>query len=94
MPADERFAGFPLLVVLHIVGAAAYVIVGAFQSVPRFGRRHLTWHQRAGRVLTVAGLLVAGSVVDDPALRTEAGQGSSAASHRAAEARRPSRIRP
>lgn len=63
MPADERFAAFPLPLVLHITGATAYAVVGAFQFVPRFRRRHLTWHRRAGRVLTVAGLLVAASAL-------------------------------
>src|SRR3954454_16581785 len=62
-PADERIAALPQLVVVHIVGAAAYALVGAFQFVPRFRRRHLTWHRRAGRVLAVAGLLVAGSAL-------------------------------
>lgn len=63
MPADERFAGFPAPLVVHIVGAALYALVGAFQFVPRFRRRHLTWHRRAGRMLAVAGLLVAGSAL-------------------------------
>jgi len=62
-PADERIAALPQLVVVHIVGAAAYALVGALQFVPRFRRRHLTWHRRAGRVLAVAGLLVAGSAL-------------------------------
>jgi uncharacterized membrane protein len=63
IPADDRFATFPPPLVLHIVGAATYAIIGAFQFVPRFRRRHLTWHRRAGRVLTVAGLLVAASAL-------------------------------
>ena len=63
IPADHRFAGFPLALVLHIVGAAVYALVGAFQFVPRFRRRHLVWHRRAGRALTVAGLMVAGSAL-------------------------------
>lgn len=63
MPADARFAGFPAPVVVHIVGAAVYAVVGAFQFVPRIRRRHRTWHRRAGRVLAVAGLLVAGSAL-------------------------------
>jgi uncharacterized membrane protein len=49
--------------VVHIVGAAVYVLVGILQFLPRFRRRHLTWHRRAGRVLAVAGLLVAGSAL-------------------------------
>jgi uncharacterized membrane protein len=63
MPADARFGAFPVALVLHILGAATYALVGAFQFVPRFRRRHRTWHRRAGRVLTVAGLLVAGSAL-------------------------------
>ena len=41
MPADHRFAGFPAALVVHIVGAAVFALVGAFQFVPRFRRR--TW---------------------------------------------------
>jgi uncharacterized membrane protein len=63
LPADERFAGFPTALVVHIVGATLYALVGAFQFVPQFRRRHLDWHRRAGRVLAVAGLLVAGSAM-------------------------------
>jgi uncharacterized membrane protein len=63
IPADSRFAGSALPLVLHIVGAATYALVGALQFVPRFRRRHRTWHRRAGRVLTAAGLIVAGSAL-------------------------------
>lgn len=61
--ADERFATFPLPVVLHVLGSATYVLLGSLQFVPRFRRRHRTWHRRAGRVLVVAGLLVAASAL-------------------------------
>ena len=61
--ADERFATFPLPVVLHVLGAAIYVLLGALQFVPRFRRLHRIWHRRAGRVLVVAGLLVAASAL-------------------------------
>jgi uncharacterized membrane protein len=63
MPADDRFAGFPAALVVHIVGAAVYALVGVLQFVPRFRRHHMNWHRRAGRVLAVAGLLVAGSAL-------------------------------
>ena len=59
IPVNDRYAGFPLPLVAHIVGAAVYVLVGILQLVPRFRRRHMVWHRRAGRVLVVAGLLVA-----------------------------------
>ncbi len=63
IPADNRFEGFPAPLVLHVLGAAIYAVVGAFQFVPSIRRRHLAWHRRTGRVLAVAGLLVAGSAV-------------------------------
>jgi uncharacterized membrane protein len=63
MPPDDRFTGFPVALVVHIVGAAVYALVGSLQFVPRFRRRHLTWHRRAGRLLAVAGVLVAGSAL-------------------------------
>jgi uncharacterized membrane protein len=59
IPADHRFASFPLPLVVHIVGATTYALVGILQFVPRFRRHHMTWHRRVGRVLAVAGLLVA-----------------------------------
>ena len=63
MPADDRFAAFPVALVAHILGAAVYAVLGVFQFVPAFRRRHLTWHRRAGRLLAVAGLTVAGSAL-------------------------------
>ena len=39
IPADARFAASPLPVVAHIVGAAVYVLVGAFQFAPGLRRR-------------------------------------------------------
>ncbi|HET7329122.1 MAG TPA: DUF2306 domain-containing protein [Nocardioidaceae bacterium] len=63
VPADDRFAGFTAPVVVHIVGAALYALVGVFQFVPRIRRHHPTWHRRAGRALVLAGLLVAGSAL-------------------------------
>jgi uncharacterized membrane protein YozB (DUF420 family) len=63
MPADSRFAGFPGALIVHVVGSAVFAVLGVAQLLPRFRRRHLTWHRRAGRVLAVAGLLVAGSAL-------------------------------
>lgn len=63
IPADHRFARFPLPLVAHIVGAGTYLLVGILQFLPRLRRRHRHWHRRAGRVLAGAGLLVAGSAL-------------------------------
>ncbi|MGW4466215.1 DUF2306 domain-containing protein [Micromonospora sp. NPDC004704] len=56
-PANARFVADPLPVVLHIVGAVVYTILGAFQFVPSLRRRR--WHRLAGRVLVPCGLAVA-----------------------------------
>ena len=63
LPADPRFAGLALPLVLHILGATTYALLGVLQLAPRFRRRHWAWHRRAGRVLAVAGLCVAGSAL-------------------------------
>jgi uncharacterized membrane protein YozB (DUF420 family) len=63
IPADDRFTGFPAALVVHIVGVSVFALVGAFQFVPRFRRRHRTWHRRAGRLVTGAGLAVVGSAL-------------------------------
>ena len=58
-PANARFFASPLPVVLHIVSASVYAVLGAFQFAPRFRRRRLGWHRAAGRFLLVpCGLLV------------------------------------
>jgi uncharacterized membrane protein len=63
IPEDPRFAGFPFPLVVHILGATTYALFGSLQLAPRFRRRHWNWHRRAGRVVAVAGLCVAGSAL-------------------------------
>jgi uncharacterized membrane protein len=58
MPAQERFDASPLPVVLHIVSAAVYGPLGAFQFAPGFRRRYPGWHRVVGQLLVVCGLLV------------------------------------
>lgn len=57
-PANARFFGAPLPVVLHIVSAGVYAILGSFQFATRFRRRRPSWHRVAGRILVAGGLLV------------------------------------
>ncbi len=59
LPSDARYAASPLPVVLHIVCATVFAVLGAFQFSARLRRRRPGWHRRAGRVLVVAGLGVA-----------------------------------
>ncbi|HEY3558192.1 MAG TPA: DUF2306 domain-containing protein [Kribbella sp.] len=61
LPDNPRIDASPAPVVVHVVGAATYAVVGAFQFSTRVRRTHRGWHRGAGRVLVAAGLLVAGS---------------------------------
>ncbi len=58
-PTDPRFAALPAPVVIHVVAAIGYALLGAFQFSHRLRRRHPGWHRRAGRVLVALGLAVA-----------------------------------
>jgi uncharacterized membrane protein len=55
-PANARFFGAPVPVVLHIVTVTIYSLLGAFQFAPGFRRSWPRWHRAAGRILVVAGL--------------------------------------
>ena len=56
---NERFFSDPLPVVSHITAAILYSVLGAFQFLGGFRRRFPKWHQRTGRLLIPAGLIVA-----------------------------------
>ena len=60
-PANARFFASPLPVIVHIVGASLYAILGAFQFTNSIRRRWPGWHRWAGRLLVVCGLLVGAS---------------------------------
>jgi uncharacterized membrane protein len=55
-PANARFFGAPVPVLLHIVTVTIYSLLGAFQFAPELRRRWPRWHRAAGRILVVAGL--------------------------------------
>src|SRR3954469_8007972 len=57
LPTDARFAASPVPLVVHILGAVIYAVLGAFQFSARLRRRR--WHRRAGRLLVPLGLAVA-----------------------------------
>ena len=58
-PANARFFASPLPVVLHIVSATLYALLGAFQFVPSLRRRRHGWHRTAGWIVLPSGLIVA-----------------------------------
>lgn len=57
-PANARFFASPLPVVLHIVGAFVYAILGAIQFMPITRRRGARLHRLIGRLLVPVGLVV------------------------------------
>ena len=59
MPSNARYDASPWAVVVHIVSATVFAMLGALQFSRRFRRRRPGWHRRAGRILVVAGLGVA-----------------------------------
>lgn len=59
LPANPRISASPLPVVVHIVCALTYAVLGAFQFSAGLRRRWPAWHRKAGRVLVVLGLAVA-----------------------------------
>jgi uncharacterized membrane protein len=63
MPANPRLNASPVPVIVHIVSAVGYTVLGAFQFSTGLRRRRPGWHRAAGRVLVVLGLAVAFSAL-------------------------------
>jgi uncharacterized membrane protein len=61
LPVNPRIDASPAPLVVHVLAAAIYAVLGAFQFPARLRRRHPGWHRRSGRILVGAGLAVAGS---------------------------------
>ena len=59
LPMNPRVNASPVPVVVHIVSAILYAVLGAFQFSSTVRRRRPGWHRSAGRALVVLGLLVA-----------------------------------
>ena len=53
---NARFFDLPAPIIVHIVGATTFCVLGAFQFQPSLRRRRPTWHRIAGRVLVPAGI--------------------------------------
>jgi uncharacterized membrane protein len=58
-PENARFFAAPLPVVLHILSASLFSILGAFQFVPGLRRRRRNWHRNAGWLLVPSGMAAA-----------------------------------
>ncbi|WP_222268717.1 DUF2306 domain-containing protein [Modestobacter marinus] len=58
-PDNARFLASPAPVLVHIVGATLYCLLGAFQFAPGLRRRRRGMHRTAGRLLVPLGLAAA-----------------------------------
>jgi len=52
---NARFFASPVPILLHIIGATVFLVLGAFQFVP--GLRRHAWHRRAGRLVVPCGVI-------------------------------------
>ena len=59
LPANPRIDAVPAPVVVHIIAAAFYALLGSLQFSRRLRRGRPNWHRRSGRMLVGAGMLVA-----------------------------------
>ena len=63
LPAHPGIEASPVPIVVHIVSATLFTILGAFLFSSHFRRRRPGWHRAAGRAAVVPGLAVAVSAV-------------------------------
>ena len=59
LPPNPRIDAAPAPVVVHIVAAAIYALLGSLQFSARLRRGRPNWHRRSGRLLVAVGMLVA-----------------------------------
>jgi uncharacterized membrane protein len=59
LPEAPRSAAAPVPLVVHIVSALVFTVVGAFQFVPGTRGRRPRWHRVTGRVAAPAGFVAA-----------------------------------
>jgi hypothetical protein len=56
-PENARFVAAPVPIIIHVIAASLYSLLGAFQFSKGFRVRWPGFHRRAGKVLAVCGLL-------------------------------------
>lgn len=56
---NARFFASPLPVVVHVISASLFCVLGAFQFVPTLQRGRRKWHRMAGRLLVPFGVAAA-----------------------------------
>ena len=63
LPANPRITESPIPVIVHIVCAVLYAVLGAFQFSNGLRRRRPNWHRVTGRLVVGLGLAVAFSAL-------------------------------
>jgi uncharacterized membrane protein len=58
-PDNARFFGMPVPVIVHIISATIYCLLGAFQFHPGLRRTRPRWHRVSGRILAPLGIAAA-----------------------------------
>lgn len=58
-PDNHRFFAMPVPVLVHILSASTFCVLGAFQLAASFRRRRPRWHRIAGRILVPSGIAAA-----------------------------------
>ena len=56
---NARFVAAPLAVVVHILGAGLFCILGALQFSSRLRQRNPKWHRLSGRIVVASGIFSA-----------------------------------
>lgn len=59
LPAKPHITESPLLLILHIIAALVFAVLGAFQFSPRLRDRRPGWHRVSGKLVVGLGLAVA-----------------------------------
>lgn len=57
IPENARFLDAPAPVIIHVICATLYCLLGAFQFSRGYRLRWPAWHRHAGRLLALCGLL-------------------------------------
>jgi uncharacterized membrane protein len=58
-PENARFITAPIPVMLHIIGAVLFSLLGAFQFSTGLRQRYPQWHKVAGRIVAASGVVAA-----------------------------------
>jgi uncharacterized membrane protein len=56
-PENARFVAEPLTIILHIIGASLFSILGALQFSTQLRLRKQAWHKISGRIAVASGIV-------------------------------------